>query len=154
MIKSQLWYYAGVIATGQTAGKYYDSDIPGGRLVVQNRAAGVVFSIAPWNSPLILSARAIVIPLAVGNTVVLKTSEHSPRTQYLLVELFEEVSFNLLNEAVNINDVQAGLPAGVLNLVHMAPQDAPALTAQIIAHNAVKRVTFTGQSPFYVRHKL
>lgn len=47
--------------------------------------------IAPWNSPLILTLRAMAIPVICGNTVVLKSSEVSPRTQYVIAELFHEV---------------------------------------------------------------
>src|SRR5206468_6906017 len=67
---------------------------------------GVVGAIAPWNAALILSARSIASPLALANTVVLKPSELSPYTGGLLWgEVFAE----------------AGLPAGVLNIVTHAP---------------------------------
>ena len=70
------------------------------------RPVGVVGAIAPWNAALILSARSIAAPLALGNTVVLKPSEWSPWSGGLLWgEIFAE----------------AGLPAGVLNIVTHAP---------------------------------
>ncbi len=75
------------------------------------RPVGVVGAIAPWNAALILSARAISAPLALGNTVVLKPSEHSPYVGGLLWgEIFTE----------------AGLPAGVLNVVTHARGEAGA----------------------------
>ena len=75
------------------------------------RPVGVVGAIAPWNAALILSARSIAAPLALGNTVVLKPSEWSPVVGGLIWgEIFAE----------------AGLPAGVLNIVTHAPGEAGA----------------------------
>ena len=55
------------------------------------RPVGVVGAIAPWNAALILSARSIAAPLALGNTVVLKPSERSPFVGGLLWgEIFAE----------------------------------------------------------------
>src|SRR5512133_2015134 len=73
------------------------------------RPVGVVGAIAPWNAALILSARSLASPIALGNTVVLKPSEHSPYVGGLLWgEIFSE----------------AGLPDGVLNIVTHAPGEA------------------------------
>ena len=73
------------------------------------RPVGVVGAIAPWNAALILSARSIAAPLALGNTVVLKPSEWSPIVGGLIWgEIFAE----------------AGLPEGVLNIVTNAPGEA------------------------------
>ena len=47
--------------------------------------AGVVVGMAPWNAPVILATRAVATPLAYGNTVVLKASEHCPRTHAAVV---------------------------------------------------------------------
>src|SRR5215212_7495087 len=81
------------------------------------RPAGVVGAISPWNAALILSARAIAAALALGNTVVLKPSELSPVVGGLLWgEVFAE----------------AGLPAGVLNVVAHAPGDAAAIGDELI----------------------
>jgi acyl-CoA reductase-like NAD-dependent aldehyde dehydrogenase len=95
------------------------------------KPAGVVGAFAPWNAALILSARSIAAPLALGNTVVLKPSEWSPWSGGLLWgEIFEE----------------AGLPAGALNIVTHAPGDAGPVGAVIIEHPAVRRLNFTGSS--------
>ena len=95
------------------------------------KPAGVVGAFAPWNAALILSARSIAAPLALGNTVVLKPSEWSPWSGGLLWgELFEE----------------AGLPEGALNIVTHAPGDAGPVGAVIIEHPAVRRLNFTGSS--------
>jgi acyl-CoA reductase-like NAD-dependent aldehyde dehydrogenase len=95
------------------------------------KPAGVVGAFAPWNAALILSARSIAAPLALGNTVVLKPSEWSPFTGGLLWgEIFEE----------------AGLPAGVLNIVTHAPGAAQGVGNVLIEHPAVRRLNFTGSS--------
>jgi len=82
------------------------------------------FGIAPWNGPFALAIRAVAVPIVCGNTAVLKGSESTPGTQALVAELFEE----------------AGLPAGVLNILSISRENAPALTAEIIAHPAVRHI--------------
>ena len=95
------------------------------------RPAGVVGAFAPWNAALILSARSIAAPLALGNTVVLKPSEWSPFSGGLLWgQIFAE----------------AGLPAGVLNIVTHAPGAAGPIGDVLIEHPAVRRLNFTGSS--------
>ena len=54
-------------------------------------------SIAPWNAPIGLTLRAVALPIVCGNTVVLKCSEVSPRTQAIVVEIFEKVKAHLLH---------------------------------------------------------
>ncbi|EED82731.1 predicted protein [Postia placenta Mad-698-R] len=112
----------------QLKGETFPSVVPGGQVLVQRRPQGVILAVAPWNVPLVLTLRAVGIPIVCGNTVVLKTSEVSPRTQFVIAELFEE----------------AGFPAGVLNVIHTSAKDAPARTAELIAHSAVKKINFTG----------
>ncbi|KAK0204225.1 Aldehyde/histidinol dehydrogenase [Desarmillaria ectypa] len=106
--------------------------VPGAEVLVQRRAMGVMqvvfFGIAPWNAPIVLTLRAIAVPILCGNTVVLKSSELSPRSQFIVAELFQE----------------AGLPAGVFNLVSVSREDSPAVTAEIIAHPFVRKINFTG----------
>ncbi|KAF9476799.1 aldehyde dehydrogenase [Pholiota conissans] len=102
--------------------------VPGAQVISQRRAMGVIFCIAPWNAPITLTVRAIASPLIAGNTLVLKPSESSPKSQSIIVELFEE----------------AGLPAGVLNFLPMSREGAPALTAEIIGNLLVRNVNFTG----------
>jgi acyl-CoA reductase-like NAD-dependent aldehyde dehydrogenase len=95
------------------------------------RPAGVVGAIAPWNAALILSARSISAPLALGNTVVLKPSELSPYVGGLLWgEIFTE----------------AGLPPGVLNIVTHAPGDAGEIGDEFVENPAVRRINFTGST--------
>ncbi|KAF8189363.1 Aldehyde/histidinol dehydrogenase [Pholiota molesta] len=102
--------------------------VPGAQVISQRRAMGVVFCIAPWNAPITLTVRAIASPLIAGNTIVLKPSETTPRSQSIVVELMEE----------------AGLPAGVLNFLPMSREGTAALTAEIIGNPLVRNVNFTG----------
>jgi acyl-CoA reductase-like NAD-dependent aldehyde dehydrogenase len=95
------------------------------------RPVGVVGAIAPWNAALILSARSIAAPLALGNTVVLKPSELSPVVGGLLWgEIFTE----------------AGLPPGVLNVVTHAPGEAGPIGDELVESPHVRRLNFTGST--------
>jgi acyl-CoA reductase-like NAD-dependent aldehyde dehydrogenase len=95
------------------------------------RPVGVVGAIAPWNAALILSARSIAAPLALGNTVVLKPSEWSPIVGGLIWgEIFAE----------------AGLPDGVLNIVTNAPGEAAAIGDELVENPHVRRLNFTGST--------
>lgn len=116
--------------TTQIGGEIIPSDKPGCIAMAVREPAGVVLSMAPWNAPIILATRAIAVPLACGNTVVLKASEQCPRTHGLIIEAFEE----------------AGLGEGVVNLVTNAPEDASEVVGAMIDHAAVRRVNFTGST--------
>ena len=116
--------------TTQISGEVIPSDIPGNLAMGLRQAAGVVLGMAPWNAPVILGVRAIALPLACGNTVVLKASELCPATHGLIAEAMQE----------------AGFPNGVVNFITNAPQDAGALVDAMIAHPAVRRVNFTGST--------
>jgi acyl-CoA reductase-like NAD-dependent aldehyde dehydrogenase/ABC-type branched-subunit amino acid transport system ATPase component len=116
--------------TTQISGEIIPSNVPGSLAMGYRQPAGVVAGIAPWNAPVILGVRAIAMPLACGNTVVLKASEMCPGTHRLIGELFRE----------------AGFPPGVVNVVTNAPKDAGEVVEALIAHPAVRRVNFTGSS--------
>src|SRR6187399_2022570 len=116
--------------TTQISGEVIPSDKPGCIAMAMRQPAGVVLSIAPWNAPVILGVRAIALPLACGNTVVLKASEICPGTHRLIAECLRE----------------AGLPPGVLNVITNALEDAPGLIDALISHPAVRRVNFTGST--------
>ncbi|KAJ5344261.1 hypothetical protein N7541_005858 [Penicillium brevicompactum] len=98
--------------------------------IVYKEPYGVILSIAPWNAPFILGVRAVALPLAAGNTVVLKGSELSPKCFWVLGDIFR----------------QAGLPAGCLNVIFNQTSDAPAVTNALIAHPSVRKVNFTGST--------
>jgi aminomuconate-semialdehyde/2-hydroxymuconate-6-semialdehyde dehydrogenase len=89
------------------------------------RPRGVAGLISPWNLPLYLFTWKIAPALATGNTAVAKPSEVTPMTAYLLGELCNE----------------AGLPAGVLNIVHGL---GPKVGAAIVSHPRIPAVSFTG----------
>ena len=74
---------AGAITT-QVTGQTIPSDKPGMLSLAIRSPAGVVLGIAPWNAPVILGVRSIAVPLAVGNTVVMKASEICPAVQALI----------------------------------------------------------------------
>lgn len=119
-----------VALTTQIGGEVIPSDVPGSLSMGVRQAAGVVLGMAPWNAPIILAVRAVAVPLACGNTVVLKGSELCPATHGLVIEALQE----------------AGLPPGVVNFITNAPADAAAVVHAMIAHPAVKRVNFTGST--------
>src|SRR5437868_4856282 len=112
-------------------GQIIPSDHPGTLAMGIRKPVGVVAAIAPWNAALILSARSIAAPLALGNTVVLKPSEHSPVVGGLIWgEIFTE----------------AGLPAGVLDIVTHAPGEAAAIGDELVENPHVRRLNFTGST--------
>ena len=116
--------------TTQISGEVIPSDVPGLMSMGIRQPAGVVLGIAPWNAPVILGVRAVAMPLACGNTVVLKASENCPALHRLIGTV--------------LND--AGLPPGVVNVITNAPKDAAAVVERLIAHPAVRRVNFTGST--------
>src|ERR1700751_3693846 len=116
--------------TTQISGEPIPSDVPGSLAFSIRQPAGAVLGIAPWNAPVILGVRAIAMPLACGNTVVLKASETCPRTHALIGQAFQA----------------AGLPAGAVNMVTNAPADAEAVVGALIGHPAVRRINFTGST--------
>lgn len=116
--------------TTQIGGEVIPSDKPGCIALAVREPAGVVLSMAPWNAPIILATRAIAVPLACGNTVVLKASEQCPRTHGLIIQAF----------------VEAGLDGGIVNLITNDPQDAADVVGVMIDHPAVRRVNFTGST--------
>jgi acyl-CoA reductase-like NAD-dependent aldehyde dehydrogenase len=88
---------------------------------------GVVGAIAPWNFPFLLAVWKTAPALAVGNSVVLKMAEQTPLSTSLYAQVGPE----------------AGLPAGVLNVVH---GDGATTGAALAAHPRVPKLTFTGST--------
>ena len=116
--------------TTQIGGEVIPSDKPGCLALTLREPVGVILGIAPWNAPIILGVRAIAVPLACGNAVILKASELCPRTHSLIIEAF----------------AGAGFPAGVVNIVTNAPKDAADVVGALIDHPAVRRINFTGST--------
>jgi aminomuconate-semialdehyde/2-hydroxymuconate-6-semialdehyde dehydrogenase len=86
---------------------------------------GIAGLISPWNLPLYLLSWKIAPAIAVGNTAIAKPSELTPMTAYLLSDIC----------------VEAGLPNGVLNVVHGT---GPNVGAAITAHPKINTISFTG----------
>lgn len=116
--------------TTQITGEVIPSDKPGCIALALKEPVGVLLGIAPWNGPIVLGVRAIAVPLACGNTVILKASETCPQTHALIIEAFAE----------------AGFPEGVVNLVSNAPRDAAEVVGALIDAPEVKRINFTGST--------
>ena len=112
-------------------GEVIPADYPGAFFMALRQPAGVVGAFGPFNVPYILSSRAFALPLAYGNTAVLKPSEEAPVSGGLvLAEIFEE----------------AGFPPGVLNVITHTKEDAPEVGDEMIVHPAVRRISFTGST--------
>jgi acyl-CoA reductase-like NAD-dependent aldehyde dehydrogenase len=116
--------------TTQITGDVIPSDVPGSLALGVRQPCGVVVGIAPWNAPVILGTRAVAMPLACGNTVILKASELCPGVHRLIAQAF----------------VDAGFPPGVVNFISNAPDDAPQVVERLVAHPAVRRINFTGST--------
>lgn len=117
--------------TTQMGGEVIPSNKPGTLAMSVNKPKGVCLAMAPWNAPIILGARAIATPLACGNTVILKSSEFCPLTHRLIIDCF----------------LEAGFPAGVVNLISNDPSDAASIVKALIEAPEVRHVNFTGSSP-------
>lgn len=114
-------------AVRQPAGSVLRSEQPGRHQVTFTRAAGVAVCLTPWNFPMSILARKVAPALAAGCTVVARASERAPLAA---VELARAL-------------VDAGLPPGVLNLVH---GPASVQSEALLAHPAVRVVSFTGST--------
>ncbi|MCU7727946.1 aldehyde dehydrogenase [Actinoplanes sp. KI2] len=103
-------------------------EVRGHRERITYDPAGVTAIITPWNAPLMLATWRIGPALAAGNTVVLKPPEWAPLTASLLADIAHE----------------AGLPAGVLNVVQGTGAEAG---APLTRHPGINRLSFTGSVP-------
>ena len=115
-------YYAGI------ADKLEGETIPLGPGMIawtEREPVGVTAQIVPWNAPLAMLVRGLAPALAAGCTVIAKPAETTPLTALMLADLLQE----------------AGLPAGVLNVV-LGP--GPVVGAALAAHPGVDHITFTG----------
>ena len=116
--------------TTQVGGEVIPANKPGTLAMAIRKPVGVCLGIAPWNAPVILGTRAVAMPLACGNTVVLKASEACPGVHRLIGSVLAE----------------AGIPDGVVNVVTNDPADAGDVVNALIRHPAVRHVNFTGST--------
>jgi betaine-aldehyde dehydrogenase len=117
-------YYAG--AANKIFGQTIPVSKPGLDLTLRE-PIGVVGLIVPWNFPLLMASWKVAPALAAGNTAILKPASYSPLTAIRLAELA----------------LEAGIPAGVLNVVTGPGGSAG---ASIAAHPGIGKVAFTGES--------
>ena len=103
------------------------SEYTGGHTsIIRREPVGVVASVAPWNYPFMMAAWKLGPALAAGNTVIFKPSPETPLTALKLGELA----------------LEAGIPAGVLNIIADGPEVAPSL----VSHKDVSMVSITGST--------
>lgn len=117
-------------ATTQVKGEVIPSDKPGSFSMALRQPVGVLVGMAPWNAPTILGVRCFALPIACGNTVVMKASEKCPGLHRLLGDVMAD----------------AGLPAGVLNILTHEATDAPEVVNALIDHPQTRRINFTGST--------
>lgn len=127
------WYQAGEIfewfaEEGKRAyGRIIPSRNPRNRLMTIKQPIGVVGVITAWNFPIYNQSRAVAAALAAGCTVVTRPSEYTPMTAMAMVNLLEE----------------AGIPAGVINLINGEPEP---MGQEFLDNKAVRKVHFTGST--------
>ena len=100
----------------------------GVRQLVMQEPIGVVAAFTPWNFPVLTPARKVGGALAAGCSLILKASEETPGACVEMVKCFAD----------------AGLPAGVLNLVFGVPSE---VSEHLLAKDAVRKISFTGSIP-------
>jgi succinate-semialdehyde dehydrogenase/glutarate-semialdehyde dehydrogenase len=98
------------------------------RIVVARQPIGVALLITPWNFPAAMATRKLGPALAAGCTTILKPARETPLTAAYIVDVLH----------------RAGVPKGVVNLVTPVPTGP--LVARMIAHPAVKKLSFTGST--------
>jgi succinate-semialdehyde dehydrogenase/glutarate-semialdehyde dehydrogenase len=101
--------------------------MPGSRFEVTHEPVGVVLALSAWNYPMILSARKLAMALAAGCSVIVRPAEEAPSCVSALVKCC----------------VDAGLPAGSVNLLFGSPQ---AIVEPLMANPVVRQVSFTGST--------
>lgn len=110
------------------SGRYGINPEGTGNMVVSQRPVGPSFFVTPWNFPFAMATRKIAPALAAGCTVVIKPPALTPLTTIFFTKLLEE----------------AGLPAGVVNVVQTSKSSA--LSAPIIADPRLRKLSFTGST--------
>jgi succinate-semialdehyde dehydrogenase/glutarate-semialdehyde dehydrogenase len=112
-------------------GDVIPAPVPGRRMFALKEPVGVVATITPWNFPAAMIARKIAPALAAGCTVVCKPAEDTPLTSLALVKLAQE----------------AGVPAGVLNIVTASRERTPEVVDVWLDDARVRKISFTGSTP-------
>ena len=110
-------------------GRYITSPEGKSRILVQRKPVGPCLLITPWNFPLAMATRKVAPAVAAGCTMVLKPAKLTPLTSLLFAQVMQE----------------AGLPAGVLNVV--ASSSASAISGPLMKDSRLRKVSFTGSTP-------
>lgn len=116
--------------TTQIKGEIIPSNKPGTLSMGYRQPVGVLVGMAPWNAPIILGVRCFAMPLACGNTIVMKASEKCPGLHRLIGDCM----------------VEGGLPKGVLNIITHSAEAAPDVVNALIDHPLTRRINFTGST--------
>ena len=138
---TEIWYRnnvkiaAGILReaasmTTQIKGEIIPANKPGTLSMGYRQPVGVLVGMAPWNAPIILGVRSFAMPLACGNTVVMKASEKCPGLHRLIGDCMAE----------------GGLPPGVLNILTHSASDGPEVVNALIDHPLTRRINFTGST--------
>lgn len=114
-------------------GRYLSTPEGKNKILVQNKPVGPCLLITPWNFPLAMATRKVGPAVAAGCTMVLKPAKLTPLTSQLFAQVM----------------VEAGLPAGVLNVVSSA--SASKISGPIMADHRLRKVSFTGSTPVGVQ---
>jgi succinate-semialdehyde dehydrogenase/glutarate-semialdehyde dehydrogenase len=112
----------------RTYGRIVPGRAKGVRQLVIQEPVGIVAAFTPWNFPTLTPVRKIAGALAAGCSIIIKASEETPGGAVELVKCFAD----------------AGVPAGVINLVFGVPAE---VSEHLIPQKAVKKVSFTGSIP-------
>jgi succinate-semialdehyde dehydrogenase/glutarate-semialdehyde dehydrogenase len=119
---------------GEEAKRIYGDTIPtymhDRRVVVTKEPVGVTAGITPWNFPAAMITRKAAPAIAAGCTMVLKPAEQTPLSALAVAKLAQE----------------AGLPAGVFNVVTGDADDAPVIGAELTSNPIVRKLGFTGST--------
>ncbi len=118
----------------EEAKRVYGDFIPGHKadtkIIVTREPIGIVGAITPWNFPSSMITRKVAPALAAGCAVVLKPAEDTPLSALALAALAEE----------------AGIPAGVFNIVTASLENAPAVGKTLTSDERVRKISFTGST--------
>ena len=116
--------------TTQIGGEVIPSNQPGVFAMAIRRPVGVCLGIAPWNGTLSLASRSVAIPLACGNTTIMRASELSPASHLLFGKCLTD----------------AGIPEDACSVITNDPADGADIIQALVSHKAVRRVNFTGST--------
>jgi succinate-semialdehyde dehydrogenase/glutarate-semialdehyde dehydrogenase len=110
-------------------GRYLTSPEGKNKILVQHKPVGPCLLITPWNFPLAMATRKVAPAVAAGCTMVLKPAKLTPLTSQLFAQVM----------------IEAGLPAGVLNVV--SSSSASSISGPLLKDSRLRKVSFTGSTP-------